>query len=369
MSNESDLLKLIGLRKTDDPWVFEGVSLPERSGNLRPIAYGGCAIGTAVNAASQTVPENAAHMVPYSISGNFLGPASTDSTFTCVVTPLRDTRSFVTRQVVVKQQTKKGDMRNCLALTVDMIASPFSTRAALAKAREQGKNPATLQSIMQYQLKPPANFAVGPDEIDPPTVAMGKKCEEYGLPKTVDETLVKMSEFWTKNFDTRGGRDSMIHDTLFGILDAPHPQDKLGVTERRASDWIRAKQHIPKTEGNGDEYTTPNAPGMLRMSANMAQAAIMTLAMDSSLPFLPLSVVKKPIMEASAASTLEFAMRFHTDMLDFNRWHFREMRPIMAGWSRSFSESLLWDDAGNLVASNTQQAVLRPMDVDATPKL
>lgn len=105
--------------------VFESVSLPGRAGNIRPIAYGGCSVAVAINAAGQTV-KTEGRFVPSSVTGHFLGPASLDLHFTCHVQPLRDTRSFVTRHVVLEQETRKGP-RSCLELTLDLVASPHST--------------------------------------------------------------------------------------------------------------------------------------------------------------------------------------------------------------------------------------------------
>ena len=51
MVEASAFLRSIGVRQTEEPWVFEGVSPPLGMGNVRPIAYGGYAIATGIVAA------------------------------------------------------------------------------------------------------------------------------------------------------------------------------------------------------------------------------------------------------------------------------------------------------------------------------
>ena len=71
MVEASAFLRSIGVRQTEEPWVFEGVSPPLGMGNVRPIAYGGYAIATGIVAAGQTIPSTTPHFVPYSLLGHF----------------------------------------------------------------------------------------------------------------------------------------------------------------------------------------------------------------------------------------------------------------------------------------------------------
>lgn len=76
--------------------------------------------------------------------------------------------------------------------------------------------------------------------------------------------------------------------------------------------------------------------------------------------FIPLSFSNLFLQDAGACSTLDFALRFHTDALDMNKWHMEEMRTITGDYGRTYSEGLLWSEDGKLVASMSQQSVLRP---------
>lgn len=58
--------------------------MPGSMGNIRPIAFGGCAIAVAINAAGQTIKSDA-RLVPDTVAGQFLGPASLDAHFLCYV--------------------------------------------------------------------------------------------------------------------------------------------------------------------------------------------------------------------------------------------------------------------------------------------
>jgi acyl-CoA thioesterase len=46
--------------------------------------------------------------------------------------------------------------------------------------------------------------------------------------------------------------------------------------------------------------------------------------------------------------------------VDLNEWHLKEMKTINGAEGRTFGEAHLWDLKGNLVASMTQQSIMRP---------
>jgi acyl-CoA thioesterase len=57
-------------------------------------------------------------------------------------------------------------------------------------------------------------------------------------------------------------------------------------------------------------------------------------------------------------SSLDFALRIFTK-IDMNEWTLRERRTTRAGGSRSYTEGRLWNEKGELLASMTQQCILR----------
>lgn len=53
-------------------------------------------------------------------------------------------------------------------------------------------------------------------------------------------------------------------------------------------------------------------------------------------------------------------MRLFVPDVDLSGWHLRERNTLAAAVGRQYSESRMWDQQGNLVASMTQQLTLRP---------
>lgn len=359
--SDHDLAKLIGVKATKDPWVFESVSYPGRAGNQLPIAYGGCTSGTAVVAAGQTMDLSKGRYVPYSVTGYFLGPASLDYKFECHVTPLRDTRSFITRNVVVKQQTPKGP-RSCLVLTIDFISSPFSTAEKLEAFRKKNVDPATTNTLFNYQVD--SRLFIKPDTLPPAkdeVLAMLQRGE-------IDESVFAMHEeflgLWYRYFEGRSPPDSVLTQKVMGFKAGGTSQDYLPVTERRAADWFRPRSKLPPVDGS-EHIIEPRTEDMLPISSTILQAAVCVFALDGVLAFVPISMNNRLGFEAGNASSLDFAVRFHSDIIDMSKWHMREVKTIASGWSRTFSEAYLFDEDAKLVASTTQQCVMRPAQADS----
>merc|ERR1712000_585855 len=98
---------------------FVSRCLPLRMGNAMPIAYGGCSISIGLSSAVATVK---AGYNPYSVMGHFHGPAATDRKLYTSVQRTRDTRSFATRRVQVKQKQDDGKERVVMDLMVDFTS-------------------------------------------------------------------------------------------------------------------------------------------------------------------------------------------------------------------------------------------------------
>lgn len=286
---------------------FVSVKTPVRLGNLLPIAYGGCAIALAVNAAVQTVKPS---FYLYSVLGNFLGPASTEVKVTCKVIIVRDTRTFATRRVEVTQ-TLKGATRLCAVLTADF----------------QLKEP----TMYEYSAPPSLQYSQ-PDDCP----SIDKNREELaarGYPGTLPTVL-------NDYFESRFCPEGVWGQNLGGASKAaPTNQDHLPITSKASGDWFRAQGSLPTTA---------------------EQLAALAFMMDGGLSFTPLVHDHKFLEDAGACSTLDFALRVFVHDIDLTGWHLRERTTSSGGAARTFSDGKLWDQKGRMVASMSQQSILRP---------
>lgn len=368
MVQASPFLQRIAVRRTHEPGVFEGMLPPLSMGNVRPIAYGGFAIATAIVAAGHTIPTHT-RFVPYSILGHFLGPGSIDVPFVCQVSSIRDTRTFVTRSVIVKQRVRgkhgEAQLRNVLSITLDMIASPRSEPAYMEEAKKHHVDVSCVGSLLRYDPAPSWKIDEPNEHSETPDTYFSRRLQEGTLEKQSMAIYNKIIGLWHQIFDTVPVPSSMMLQNLLGMVKIPTSQDHLTITDRRSFDWMRIHDALPCATGTEPAHGTSETKDMLPISPVMAHAATMAFALDGALAFAPLSLGKKSMLDASAASTLDFATRFHSDVLDMNQYLLREIRPIQAGWQRTYSEARLFDTNGHLVATCTQQGVLRPVQEGA----
>ena len=299
------------------PNEYVSKALPIRMGNSMPIAYGGCTIAVAVSAACATV---AGDLKPYSILGHFHGPAATNQPLRCFVEHTRTTRSFATRRVQVKQAQKDGSLRTCLELMADFHV-------------------AEKESVVEYSPPPAAAWAQ-PDDC-PSTGEHARRLRDRGV---VSEA--EFVEFTTKLganahlFDTRACLNGVAGQNLAGAArGAPTTQDALPMTAKVSAEWQRSRARLP----------TP--------AANVAALAFL---MDGALSFIPLTHGGMWFDDVGACSTLDFALRLCVPDVDMEAWTLKERFTTRAGSARSYSEGRLWDAKGQLVASMTQQSILRP---------
>jgi len=354
-------MQLVGVKPTNDPWVWEGVSSPLGMGNVRPIAYGGFAIATAVVAAGATLPQNA-HLVPYSLVGHFLGPASLQSPFVCEVKSIRNTRQFATRFVLVKQRGKDGTLRSVLSLTLDMIASPQSTAEKLQQHQQNHTDPASVASVVRYQPRTPWHIDA-PDRLLPVEQHLAQRVAAGELDESVVAIQKRFMGLWFELFEMRVVPSSMMDQNMIGLMDVRTSQDELPLQDRRAFDWMHIRTPLPPTDGSRGPAVCEKL-GMHAIAPVVAHLATLAFAMDGAIAFAPLSFVKRSLFDAQVASTLEFALRFHTDVLDVNQWLLREIIPVNGGWQRHYGEARVFDQAGHHIATCTQQCVMRPSDPD-----
>ncbi|KAK9775528.1 putative Thioesterase-like superfamily-domain-containing protein [Seiridium cardinale] len=299
------------------PGEFVSKVLPGRMGNLLPIAYGGCTLGLATHAACKTVPSEYSL---YSLTGQFLGPASTKEKLSCTVHTTRNTRTFATRRVQVSQIQPDGSKRICLELLADFhVLEP---------------------ALLTYSAHPTRTYS-GPEqsksigELAAAAVAKGEMNQD-----TADAFLAawKLSENF---FDTRFCPEGVSGQNLIGALKhAQTTQDHLPVPEKTTGDWIRTR--VP--------LETP-----------CERTASVSFLLDVGLSFIPLTHSHLWFEDSRAFSTLDFALRLFVPDVDLDSWHLRERKTLAAGFGRTFTEARLWNEKGTLVATMTQQCIMRPI--------
>ncbi|KAI1859317.1 hypothetical protein JX265_007254 [Neoarthrinium moseri] len=298
------------------PGQYVSLTTPERMGNALPIAYGGCTLGIATHAAYQTVKP--AYSL-YSLVGHFLGPASTNEKLKCTVHETRTTKTFATRRVQVSQLQPDGKMRACMELIADF----------------QVEEPA----MLSYTTPPSRKYSgveggVSLDEMKESAVSQGK------VTRAAAEKFHKGFRMMDTFFDSKYCPEGIAAQNVFGGLkNEPTSQDHLPITEKSSADWIRTRVPL---ESRGE-----------RMGA-------VSFLIDGAIAFTPLAHNHMWLDDSAACSTLDFALRIFVPDIDINSWHLRERRTMAAGYGRSYSEARLWDEQGTMVASMTQQCILRP---------
>ncbi|KAJ5631145.1 Thioesterase/thiol ester dehydrase-isomerase [Penicillium longicatenatum] len=286
-------------------------------GNDRDIAYGGCTLSIAVNAAFQTV-SSGYHL--YSVLGNYLGPALTNRKLHCTVRRVRDTRTFATRQVDITQEYENNTQRPCLTIIADF------------QVQERG-------SMLTYSSPPVAKYS----DIDSSPTRQNN-CEAFLRTGDVSSEMLQRHDtlfgLMSRFFEQKPIPDGVTNQTLHGI--GKHlrtTQDHLSLTSKTSAEWMRSKSHI-ETESQ--------------------QLSALAFYMDEALAFLPLTHSHLFFEDASACASLDIALRLFSNKIDLNEWLLKEMKTISGGEGRTYSEARLWDQNGNLVACMTQQNILRP---------
>ncbi|RAH86627.1 acyl-CoA thioesterase II [Aspergillus japonicus CBS 114.51] len=299
------------------PNVFQSRYKPEKMGNAANIAYGGCALGVAVNVACQTVPSQ---YLLYSVTGHFLAPVSTEQKLTCSVRRLRDTRTFATRQVEITQEQPDKTSRLCMIILADF-----------QKAGER--------AMLSYFTPPdrtysPPEACRTPQEIGTDMVRRGVLTEEAFSQYTTLFSLI------ARFFETRQTPEGVSGQNFNGMAKAhPTGQDALPLTARTSADWFRVRD--PMHHGS-EEY------------------AGLAFVLDAFLSFLPLAHSGMFLDDAGACASLDFSMRVFSSDWGLEKWHLRELKTVAGADGRTYTEARMWDQSGRLVANMTQQCILRP---------
>lgn len=258
----------------------------------------------------------------YSALGNYLGPASTDRTYQCLVREIRNTKTFSTRHVEVVQTKDDGTKRLCLFLTADFQIAESATLMTYSRSPKTDSYWNFEDSITTDQNR---QNMLEQGLADPRSVQMHKVI--FGL---ADRLL-----------DRRHCPEGVITQTMTGFTapGTPTTQDHLPLTSRTSGDWFKTK-HAVKTEAE--------------------HVSALAFTMDAALSFVPLNHSGRSLAEAGAQSSLDFALRVFGNAVDVNEWCMREMTTVAGGDGRTYSEAKVWERGGRMVAEMSQQCILRP---------
>lgn len=301
---------------------YESISNPSRMGSMLNVAYGGCALANGISAAYASMPSPKKYHL-YSTLGNYLGPALNDRKVLCYVFPYRNTRTFYTCRVELKQRTDKGDERSIMMLLADFqVAEP---------------------ALMRYSAPPVRKYS-SVDQTPTQTENQQRNVDKGDITEKQRDTMRIVFGLMDRFFDARPCPESLWSQNLAGI--AKHiktSQDHLPLTNKTSSDWLRVRD---------DTLTEP-----------ATHYAAMGFIMDAALAFIPLTHDHGFLDDSSACSSLEFACRFFVtgEEIDMRKWHLREMKTINGAHGRTYSESQLWTQTGDMVCSMTQQSIMRPL--------
>lgn len=285
------------------PGYFCSVKNPTRLGALSEYVFGGNTIAVAVNAAYQTVSDT--HHL-YSLCGHFIRPATTDRKLFCHVESIRDSKSFQTRQIRVSQVTDEGSTKLCLIALADFhIEEPYSA-VTYSIPPETECAPTTLCG--KYFI---------------PSPGTSKDCDLYrDIERFVDMRFIHDNDTSQKNQEQNPR------------LDSPPPSP---------SAITKEMFRVPEPLDNEAE-----------------QISALAFYADKGLAYIPAIYNGYDLWQASACATLEFSLRIFVHGLNLGKWHMAEQRTLAAGNARAFSEGRIWNGDGHLVASMTQQTILRP---------
>lgn len=352
----ANFIELVRLRATSSPDVLISCSNPEKMGNPADIAYGGCVQALSVQAAFKSIESQASlsSFQIYSLLGDYLGPTLADRKVKLTVSSIRSTRSFATRFVLASQKMDDGSERGTFCATIDFVApnkldankagEPFATYGK--KPRMQYADPEQLPSMRDIVLRKVQEGKVdkaAADYIENKVFALNKKALISAFPP---QGLHAQNAF---------GLDPL----------AESDQHALPLTERFAVDWAKSltplspPSHPAPPKSSLPQSNYAEAGDALTVSKASANASLLAFMMDGALSFIPLTFSKLSLTDAAVVSSLDCALRFFK-VPNLDEFHLREMQTIGGGECRTYSEALLWDRRGGLVACATQACILRP---------
>ena len=283
---------------------------PERMGNAAPIAYGGYAIAAAIHSAYLAAPDGF-HL--YSVLGHYLRPASIDQKLFCRVTETRRSANFVTYSISLEQPHQNGEMRSCAQVLADFHKQE--------------------PSILTYSAKPSREYSHWSN-----CLAWGDKLSKEARPDQ-EAAYRQMFGLAERLYELRPCPEGISSQNMMGYLKTfKTTQDHLSPESKSSADWFRV--HGP-------------------LSTAGEQMGSLGFILDGHLSFLPLTQNHLFLDDAGACSSLDFALRIFTPNVKLSEWHLRELLSHSSANGRTYSESRVWAEDGTMVASMSQQSILR----------
>lgn len=309
---------MIRVRMVDD--ALMSVHYPEAMGNTANIAYGGCALGMAVNAGVCSVPSD---YFLYAAHGLFLGPCLTSEKLSFAIFRVRETKSFRTIRVEARQ-FQKGKPRVTFYITLDF------------QVKEQ--------TALKFNLSPRIQHP-GPESCLPLEDFMQEAALKGIFPKKLVQVWLTSFEMSRRFFEMRQCPESVSAQNLSGMFKpAKTTQDGMHITQKSSAYWFRSRSPISKQE-------------------SYAAIAFKT---DAALAFVAVTFRNEFITDYGALSTLDCVLRFHTSDFTCNEWMLHEQVTECGNEGRTYSTGRVFKENGDLVATMTQASILRPKTVNVS---
>ncbi|KAB8264308.1 thioesterase-like superfamily-domain-containing protein [Aspergillus pseudonomiae] len=269
---------------------------PTRMGSLASYAYGGNTLAIAVNAAYQTV-QASFHL--YSICGHYIRAARTDRRLICQIERVRDTRTFQTRVIRVSQEGNDASTQLCFIASADFhIEEP--------------------RSMVTYS--------------------------------TLPQTSLPLSNTGISTIPPQGPKEHGLYQNLERFLD----MQPIAVAASMKEEEQKGPSSAPS------RFSAERFRVQAPLESEAEHISALAFYMDKGLAYIPANHSGYALTDASACATLDFSLRLFTHGIDLRQWHLTEATTSVAGNARAFSEGRVWDENGRLVASMTQQTLLRP---------
>jgi acyl-CoA thioesterase len=180
----------------------------------------------------------------------------------------------------------------------------------------------------------------GPEESETRSANIGALLKSGKVPEKMVDVFKNVFGLMERFWEGRPVPEAIMSQNLYGLAkNLPTTQDHLLLTSKTSAEWCRSKSELV-TEAD--------------------QLSALAFYMDGALSFLPLSHKHMFLQDAGACSTLDFALRIFSNKVDLTDWHLKEMKTHNGAEGRTYSEAQLWDKKGNMIASMTQQCVMRP---------
>lgn len=340
MAPPKDIYDVTTLRKIGSN-EYESIYDLETMGHPLGIVYGGSTLAVTTQAAYCDIRERSDHakLAIYSFVGTYLSPVLSTRPIQIIVTPLRDTRNFATRLVTVTQVQSNGEKRKCLSATVDFMISP----------KKNDDDPSL--TLLRYSV-PPSEAYSHYSTFEDVGIVTQKRVDRGDLDPKLAQLGLKSLRDWDRYLQMKYCPEGILGQTIFGVdYMRKTTQEDRKITEKRSGDWCRSTLSLRDKTIEGYEPISKSA----------ATSAIIAFFLDQQIPFLPVTFTHRGHRDVSAATALEFALRFHHNYPDFTQWHFREVKTIAGGWGRTFGDAHLWNEKGELVATMSQQSILTPL--------